>query len=57
LIRTSGGVEGIDMNGTRLFSIALNPMVYTTVLVTADFSGMLVFSRDSDPKLRWYTPK
>ena len=60
LIMTQAEIEGIDLNGTRLFAIALNPTVYRSVLVAEDFSGVLVLSvlsRDTDSQLRWYKLK
>ena len=57
LIVTQAEIEGIDLNGTRLFAIALNPTAYRIVLVAEDFSGILVFSRGTDSQLRWYKVK
>ncbi len=57
LIQTQAEIEGIDLNGTRLFAIALNPTAYRIVLVAEDFSGILVFSRGTDSQLRWYKVK
>ncbi len=54
LLETSKGLDAIDLNGNRLYSIAVNPGAYK---IAPDFSAVVVFSWGSDAGFEYFKLK
>ena len=59
LIRTDAGYEVISLDGRTLAMLAIDPNRYdtSTLVVSSDFSGLLMFQSGDNPELRWYALK
>ena len=55
LVRTQFGVEGVELNGNRVFEIPAEQYGTTQVLVAGNFSGVLVFRNTRGAELLWYS--
>ncbi len=54
LVLTQFSIEGVDLNGNRLFEIPAARSSSPVVIVADDVSGILVVRHHRDPQLQWY---